>query len=155
MKYFLYLSASTLVVTTQVRGLGELLASFNTPQAAGAYGLKHYPSFPLVWETKKFHGVTEATRAKMAAAKMGSRNPSFGGRSDEVKKKISDRMKGTRRGSANPFYGFKQPRKARVAISLARSARRFIWVLDPNGKEHQAPLDFVLPHGWVRGRARR
>jgi hypothetical protein len=155
-RVFLYMVRGSLIVTEKrLPPPAELLSSFATPQACGKFAEKNYRGMTITWETKRFKGLTEDGRRRIAEAKRGDRHPLAKGMPEKTKRKISRTMKGTREASLNPFYGRKHRAITKMKIGNHRRGSRFRWVTDPEGREHQVPLDFVLPVGWINGRARR
>lgn len=125
----------------------EQIRRFDTIQAAKKAFPKAWP-----WLKKDWTGLTKDGRKRIAAAKRGKKNPNAGGLSVEHKRKISVTLKAhDRRQIRNPFYGHKHTETARAIMSAKAKKRRFQWVMEPGGKAHRMPLDFVLPDGWRRG----
>lgn len=97
---------------------------------------------------------TPEGRERIRQAKLGENHPAVkNGRSQEFRDKVSNTMKGTRRGEFNPMYGRKHSdetiRKIRKS-AYERPKRR--WCVEPNGKLHLVELDFSLPEDWQWGR---
>ena len=102
--------------------------------------------------SRKTTTVSEETRRKLSEAKYGSRNPNWGGLTDEHKAKISRTMRGTRRRDANPMYARRHSWETRRLMAMKASQRRRKWCVEPNGKCHLVdPVTFVLPAGWMWG----
>lgn len=99
----------------------------------------------------KWH--TDEGRARIAEAKMGSKNPNAKGLSDEHRSKISRTMRGTRRGENNPMHNRRHSFETRRKMSLMQSMRVRKWCVEPNGTTHLVdPRIFSLPSGWLWGR---
>lgn len=132
----------------------ELLQTCKTIQVARArYGSG---SHVVDLVRKKTMGLTLESRGSMAAKKRGARNPNSGGLSRSHKAAISRAMTGTRRGDNNPMAGRRHSTVTRQKMAKAARARRgtTTWVMEPTGRPHRVPVEFVLPPGWMTGRGR-
>ena len=98
---------------------------------------------------------TPEGRQRIREAKLGENHPAVkNGRNQEFRDKVSNTMKGTRRGEFNPMYGRKHRadtiRKIRES-AYSRPKRK--WCVEPTGKMHLVELDgFDLPADWQWGR---
>jgi hypothetical protein len=98
---------------------------------------------------------TPEGRQRIREAKLGENHPAVkNGRNQEFRDKVSNTMKGTRRGEFNPMYGRKHRadtiRKIRES-AYSRPKRK--WCVEPTGKMHLVEFDgFDLPADWQWGR---
>lgn len=116
------------------------------------YNKKNLPVVDKCRDRTEWH--TPEGRERIREAKLGDKHPSrTKGWTDEHKKKISETMKGTRKGEFNPMYGRKHSQETINKIRLKafqRPKRR--WCVEPTGKRHLVVLDFELPETWQWGR---
>lgn len=90
---------------------------------------------------------------RIRQAKMGDNHPSRkNGVSEDHAKKISETMKGTRRGENNPMYGRRHSVETRVKMHNAWINReRRYWVSGPEGQRTTIPKSQPVPEGWQKG----
>lgn len=132
----------------------EILRQFKTIQDARAWVRSQSPKNLEDEIEATYTGLTPEGRERIREAKLGEKNPNYGGISIEHKQKIARAMK-VRRGEFHHFYNHrhKPSSKLKTSMSLRRLPKRK-WALDPNGNEHFLFAHTQLPPGWTWGRKR-
>lgn len=128
-------------------------SSFSSIEGARAYVKKLSNIVDLLPKRDHFD---DLHRQRLREAKLGARNPNFGGLKDSHKLNMKKAWQGRHQGIHHPQFGVPRSSRTKLKIGWTRRLKKVCrrWVIDPDGKGHLVPCAFILPDGWCYGRPR-
>lgn len=135
---------------------GEILRQFQDLNVAEAYCLAKYPKYITKYHKKTLprRKISETTRKRMRLAKLGKKNPNYGGISEEHRKNISKaRYRLGIKRDLHWTWNVQRPAstKRKISKTMKKLPKRRR-AIDENGKERLIWADQPLPENWVYGR---